>query len=630
MSRRPSGGSSRKLAALFLAVVVPPAVALVWLGLQLLEQDRSLWAQRELERRQATSQTIVRSLEQSLAVAERRTESPLPEGTVRFTVSEWGVRANPVDRLLWLPVAPEFEEAEARQFDGAEKLEFQGDSERALHIYREMARSSELTVRAGALLRLARVHRRSDRWNDALAAYRELAGIDSVAIEGLPADLVARRAACSVLEASDRKQELDRETTALEADFLAGHWMLDQADWELTARQIEQWSGRRLPLHAEAKAFSEVAGWLWEESQRNGVEPFITSGHSRVHAETTLLWGSDGHVLAFSRSVLQGWARGIEGGAPFSLLTDAGHVLVGNQPVSGPEVLTRSTTETGLPWLVVLSPGDTSGQSRDLAGRRRLLSLGLAAIVLLLGGGSYFLWRVTRRELAVARLQTDFVSTVSHELRTPLASLRHVTELMEEDDDVPPEKRRAFYQSLGRNTERLQRLVESLLDFARLEGGRKPYEFESLDAGQLAEAVVADFRREVEPRGFTVHLDVGAPGSLSVRADAAALTNALWNVLDNAVKYSVEGRAIGVSVTRHPAGVAISVRDDGLGIPRHEREEIFHRFVHGEEASRLGIKGTGLGLAMVSHIVRAHGGTIELESAEGAGSTFRLVLPAQA
>ena len=94
------------------------------------------------------------------------------------------------------------------------------------------------------------------------------------------------------------------------------------------------------------------------------------------------------------------------------------------------------------------------------------------------------------------------------------------------------------------------------------------------------------------------------------------------------MKYSPEGRNIRVSVHRHPAGVAISVQDDGLGIPRREQKEIFRRFVRGEKTSRLGIKGTGLGLAMVAHIIRAHGGTIELESDEGAGSTFRLVLPA--
>jgi len=203
-----------------------------------------------------------------------------------------------------------------------------------------------------------------------------------------------------------------------------------------------------------------------------------------------------------------------------------------------------------------------------------------------------------------------------------------VTELLEENDDVPRERRQVFYEALGRNAERLHRLVESLLDFSRMEGGRKPYDLQPVDAAALAAEIVADFRKEVGPRSFTIDLEVERRADIQLRADAASLTNALWNLLDNAVKYSPDQRIIRVSVCRHPAGVAISVRDEGLGIPAHEQKAIFGRFVRGEKASRLGIKGTGLGLAMVSHIVEAHGGTIELESEEGVGSTFRLVLPA--
>jgi len=107
-----------------------------------------------------------------------------------------------------------------------------------------------------------------------------------------------------------------------------------------------------------------------------------------------------------------------------------------------------------------------------------------------------------------------------------------------------------------------------------------------------------------------------------------ALTHALWNLLDNAAKYSAESRAIWVSVRRQADEIAIAVRDAGLGVPSGERKEIFRKFVRGEKAKQLGIKGTGLGLALVSHIVAAHGGRIELESEEGGGSTFRLVLPA--
>ena len=196
--------------------------------------------------------------------------------------------------------------------------------------------------------------------------------------------------------------------------------------------------------------------------------------------------------------------------------------------------------------------------------------------------------------------------------------------MLEEDDELPKETRAAFYEALGRNTERLHRLVESLLDFARMENGRKPYDPQPLDAGALASEVVADFRRQNAPRDVAIDLALETQGA-RIRADRASLTSALWNLLDNAIKYSPEGGPVRVTVHPHPAGIAIAVRDAGLGVPAGERAEIFQRFVRGEQARRLGIKGTGLGLAMASHIVEAHGGRIELDSQEGAGSTFRLV-----
>jgi two-component system phosphate regulon sensor histidine kinase PhoR len=203
-----------------------------------------------------------------------------------------------------------------------------------------------------------------------------------------------------------------------------------------------------------------------------------------------------------------------------------------------------------------------------------------------------------------------------------------VSELLDEDDNLPPERRRSFYASLGRNTERLRRLVESLLDFGRMESGRKPYDLRPEDAGGIAALAVAEFEKDAGPRGFTVDLDLNGEREFQVRADRLALTRALWNLLDNAAKYSAESRAIWVSVRRQAGRVVIAVRDAGLGVPSRERKEIFRKFVRGERAKQLGIKGTGLGLALVAHIVEAHGGRIEMESEEGRGSTFRLVLPA--
>ena len=635
MEGRLSTNTSRKLALLFLVVVAPPAITLVWLGLQLLDQDRSLWAQRELESLQVATQSISRSLEQSLAEAERISETPLPEGMVRFTLSPFGMTVEPAGRVLWLPVTPRLEEADEHQFIEAEKLEFQGGTELALLTYRQMTQSAISAVRAGALLRLARVHRRAERWNDSLAAYRQLSKIDGIAIDGMPADLLARRAICFLLVESGRKTELDQEAALMETDFLSGRWILDQPAWELTSQQLEEWRNYRLIPPAESREFSAIADWLWSEGKQNPENLFLESSRRLIIGEMTLVLHETEagvSVIVISPLVLFKWMeKALRGGAGdgdrLSLLTPAGQLLAGPQLPSGSAAVNRRASETGLPWTLVLSPGDSSPRAQELAERRRLLSLGLLAIVFLLAGGSYFLYRVIRRELAIARLQTEFVSAVSHEFRTPLASLRHVTELMQEDDNLPPERRKLFYEAIGRNTERLHHLVESLLDFARMEGKRKPYDLQPLDAGEFAAQVVADFRKDVEPRGFIVDLDVADPGPFPLRADADSLANALWNLLDNAVKYSPDVRNICVSVRRHPKGLAIAVRDYGLGILPREQKEVFRQFVRGQKVSRMGIKGTGLGLAMVNHIVRAHGGTIELESKEGVGSTFRMVLP---
>jgi two-component system phosphate regulon sensor histidine kinase PhoR len=245
--------------------------------------------------------------------------------------------------------------------------------------------------------------------------------------------------------------------------------------------------------------------------------------------------------------------------------------------------------------------------------------------VILLGGGGYLAWRTVQRELAVARLQTEFVAAVSHEFRTPLTSLQHVTELLEEDDELPPARRHKLYATLGRSTDRLRGLVESLLDFARMEGGRKPYDLQRLDPALLVQRVISEFEMHA-PEDTEIAPQFPGQDTLHCRADADALGHALWNLLDNAVKYSPAPHAVSVSVRRR--GIAIAVEDQGFGIPARERQNVFRKFVRGSDTQRRGIKGTGLGLAIVSHIVAAHRGRVELDSEEGRGSTFTIVLPA--
>ena len=159
-----------------------------------------------------------------------------------------------------------------------------------------------------------------------------------------------------------------------------------------------------------------------------------------------------------------------------------------------------------------------------------------------------------------------------------------------------------------------------------MEAGRQPYRLEPLDAGALARDVAEEFVAEVEGRGFTVDCRLDSE-ECPVMADPEALARGLWNLLDNATKYSGDSRKIDILVCRNEKSVSIGVRDYGSGIPAEERERIFDKFVRGEAAKLRGIKGTGIGLAMVRHIVKAHGGTVEVSSTPGAGSTFTIVLP---
>jgi two-component system phosphate regulon sensor histidine kinase PhoR len=222
--------------------------------------------------------------------------------------------------------------------------------------------------------------------------------------------------------------------------------------------------------------------------------------------------------------------------------------------------------------------------------------------------------------------QSDFVSAVSHEFRTPLTSLTQFTEMLVENDSLPVETRRRYYEAQARATGRLSRLVESLLDFSRMEAGARPYRLEPLDAAQLARTVVEEFRLDGAGKEFTIECD--APAGAMVHADREAFSQALWNLLDNAVKYSGPSRSVRVEVEQGRE-VALHVRDRGPGIPASERQQVFRKFARGS-AARLGnVRGTGIGLAMVRHIVEAHGGRVMLDSEPGSGSAFTIVLPAR-
>ncbi len=225
-----------------------------------------------------------------------------------------------------------------------------------------------------------------------------------------------------------------------------------------------------------------------------------------------------------------------------------------------------------------------------------------------------------------AQLQSDFVAAVSHEFRSPLTTLRTITDLLVQGRIGDEARRQQSYEFLDRETLRLQNLVEDLLDFGRMESGRKQYRMALCDPFQLARAAVTDLNEQAEAEGF--HIETSLDGAqATIHADEEALRRAIRNLLENAMKYSPQCRTVWVDGALNGHRVSISVRDQGMGIDISEQRAIFQKFFRGDAAKRAGINGTGIGLAMVQQISEAMGGEIHLQSEVGVGSTFTIVLP---
>jgi two-component system phosphate regulon sensor histidine kinase PhoR len=240
--------------------------------------------------------------------------------------------------------------------------------------------------------------------------------------------------------------------------------------------------------------------------------------------------------------------------------------------------------------------------------------------------GSVLVWVFVRREANLSKLQSDFVSKVSHELRTPLTSIRMFTETLQlRRGDAEVEDR--VVEALGKESLRLQTLIDRLLEWGRMESGRRSFVKRETDAGQVVEGAIHAFEPVRERRDVELEIDI-APNLPVILADHDALVDAVVNLLSNAYKYGGEPRRIKVSADAGEGRVRIAVKDNGAGIPHTEHKRIFQKFYRVDDRLAREKEGSGLGLAIVEHIMRAHGGRIELDSAPGKGSTFTLIVAA--
>lgn len=240
--------------------------------------------------------------------------------------------------------------------------------------------------------------------------------------------------------------------------------------------------------------------------------------------------------------------------------------------------------------------------------------------------GVVIMLRGTARELEFSQLKSDFVSNVSHELKTPLALIRMFAETLEMGRAKTPEKVQEYYRIIMRESERLTHLINNVLDFSRIESGRKTYDLRLDDLADVVRDTLRAYSYELDKQGFTVETDIPdeVPETL---LDRNAIALALLNLLSNAVKYTADDKRIRVTLAERNGALALEVADHGIGIDKADLDKVFEKFFRGRDERVRETRGSGLGLAIVKHSIEAHGGSIAVASEKGKGSTFTITLP---
>jgi signal transduction histidine kinase len=340
---------------------------------------------------------------------------------------------------------------------------------------------------------------------------------------------------------------------------------------------------------------------------------------------------------AVEKSLLQ-FFSGEDGQSPIVSVWDGqGRLVYRSEPEArqGKSEITKAFPFVFTDWKIGLAsrsvtPAEVARRSFVL---NFLLSLALAAALL---GGLALAFQTASRQMRLSQMKSDFVSNVSHELRTPLASIRVFGEFLRLGRVDSPEKAREYGDYIETESRRLTQLVNNILDFASIESGRKSYRFETACVEEVVGETLKTFGVRLRQSGFRISYTAPETPLPPVHLDCGAIAQSLSNLLDNAVKYSegaegAEGDTnIEAGVRHEPGWIVIWVRDHGIGIPKDEQAKIFERFHRVGTGLVHDVKGSGLGLSIVQHIVQAHHGRVTVESRPGEGSTFSIHLPVDA
>ncbi len=543
-------------------------------------------------------------------------------------------------------------------FGVAEQLEFVDRKlDQAIEIYKLC--TSEATPvywQLRAQMAIAACRTKQNRPDLAVAIYRRLLDEYAMVLRGLewPSLFSVHLALIDVLRSSERLEQAAEAAEQLVDQVLAGHVPLPAREYadlllrRLTAltdrgpngiaelgRQLEEIASRQ---HRLAGAASVVRAWMeprldlplgTEErgvqfvTETLGVRPRALAYQRSSEDGSEMIVGLCIHLPTFYQAFVRPTVREASGGDLVAEPVDDQPGATGTtwyQPLAAP--LQR--------WQLQAAPGFVERIARE--SRRQTytyVALSATAVIVLLAA-MIALIRLVRREIALTQLKNEFVANVSHELKTPLALIRLFGETLLYGRTVGDDKRSEYYAVITRESERLTHLINNILDFSSIDAGQKRYQRSLCDVGDVVQQTLDAYRFQLDHQGFACEFEIAQDLPL-VLADPDAIRQAVLNLLNNAVKYSPDEKRVEVRVDpasrNGRSGVAIAITDRGMGIAPEDQKHLFEGFYRGSDRTVQTIRGSGLGLTLVHHIVSGHEGEVSVQSAPGSGSTFTLFLP---
>jgi signal transduction histidine kinase len=641
----------RRQVLLFLVAIILPCVVLVVLGLRMIAQERELREKRLADEHRRIASQLRQELSARLdrLALEEATALLAQQGRpASRTYGNPGVAlvARDSDGRLVLPWEHDPRAARFRRLLGQDAFaRLVSEGERAE--IRSARAGDAIGFYAGALA-VARdpsqvAYARLLRGRAALAANRKLAALrDYASVLASSLDLVddhgvplALYAASRLLAADGRRDAvLERVRQALaEPEWLSPTALYLLRDLVKRPESAGDTAGdgaaTTLAVTIAARlACAEQAFALQRDFPRLGLRTGRVPGRDAgarwiVYRNPAWLVGRAA-ALGGAEAVLAVWADSVFG-AVEDAVADSGSVT-GNLGVASGDPEDGELLGAAFPGLVArFRPADRAGDPGW--GARRWFTLVTLLLVLSVTlFGAYFLSRDVRRELRLAELRSRFVSAVSHELKTPLTAIRMYAETLQLGRSPDPATQTEYLETIVNESERLTRLLNNVLDFSKIERGRKEYRRSPNDLADIVAASARAWRYPLEQQRFTLNVEV-QDGLPPVAVDRDAIEQAILNLLANAMKYSGDSRVIDLRLTRADGQAVIEVADRGVGIAADEQRRIFEQFYRVPTKENEGVPGTGLGLTLVRHIAEGHGGRVTVESAPGRGSTFAIHLP---